>query len=453
MKSLSARLLIAASVVLAAFLGLSGIALDQAFRESELMAVRDRLQAQIYQLLSAAEVGKNGQVTLPEVLPEPRFSTPGSGAYAQVEGAEGNVVWRSRSMLGLRIQFPAAPEPGKAFFAPVKSEDGRPMFALSFAVTWEIGPNTEHRFIFEVAETRSIFASQVSGFRRSLWGWLVGAALVLLLVQTAILQWGLAPLRQVAREIAEVEAGRRRELAEEYPVELRLLTRNINALIRHSQSHLERYRNALGDLAHSLKTPLAVLRGLLEGNAPEGPLRETLHEQVERMDRTVDYQLQRAAASGRTAMTAPLPVRPVVDKIVRSLQKVYAGKGIAFEVAADSNAEFHGDEGDLMEILGNLTDNACKWARSQVSVAARATKGHLGGPHGLELVVEDDGPGIPQDMLSQISERGVRADPQAEGHGIGLAVVSEIVEDVYLGTLQIDSGDLGGARVRVALEF
>jgi len=445
MLSLNARLLIAASVVLVAFLGLTGFTLDRAFRDSAMTATRDRLQAQVYALLSAADVDDNEQLRLPEALPEPRFSTPGSGLYAQVMNGEGHTVWHSPSTIGTAVDFPPARQPGAMQFQESKSASGVPLFTTVFAVTWETGPGRERHFVFQVAESHRSFDNQVGGFRRSLWGWLAAATMVLLAVQGSILRWSLGPLRRVARQVNEIGAGTRTTLTGEYPKELRLLTTSLNALITSSHAHLERYRNALGDLAHSLKTPLAVLRGAVESGGPTPELSQSVQEQVERMDQTVQYQLQRAAASGRTALTAPIPVEPVLRKIIDSLHKVYAEKSLKPTVEIVAETTFSGDEGDLMEIVGNLADNAWKWAHRRLAIRAHNTDG------ALVMEVEDDGPGIPAEYLAAILERGVRADPTTAGHGIGLAVVKELVEAVYGGTLQIDNGPLGGARTHVTI--
>jgi two-component system sensor histidine kinase PhoQ len=452
MRSLRGRLLIAASVVLAAFLSLTGLSLDRAFRESALAAVQDRLQAQVYMLLGAVNVDAFNRLTLPQALPEARFSTPDSGLYADLMDSQGNLVWHSPSLLGLALPFfPAVRNPGDTQFAPLESSDGTPLFVLAFTVSWEIAHNQYQLYTFRVAETRRDFDDQVWSFRRGLWGWLLVSTAVLLAAQGLILRWSLKPMRRVATEIKDIETGRRDELSSGYPEELQPLTVNLNALLRQGHAHLERYRNALGDLAHSLKTPLAVLRGALENDADPVELRRTLGEQVERMNRTVDYQLQRAAASGRIALSAPLPVAPIARKILDSLAKVYAERAPRLRAEIAATTVFYGDEGDLLEILGNLADNACKWCRRQVVV--RAWPADHGGRTELVVEVEDDGPGIPADQAPLLLHRGQRADPTVAGHGIGLAVVRNLVEEVYYGRLEVGRGSLGGARLRARLRF
>ena len=449
MGSLQGRLLIAASAVLVAFLGLTGAVLDRAFQQSALGAVHDRLQAQIYLLLGAAEVNDDAGLLLPPTLPEARFSTPSSGLYAEITDGAGNSLWNSTSMLGLKVPFPSARLPGKPVFAEVKDSNGGLLFSLSFAVIWEAGEAAKRPYIFRVAERRDTFDAQVQSFRRNLSGWFALAALALLAVQGLVLRWSLAPLRRVARELTEIEQGSRLELATVYPSEIQQLTGNLNALIRHSREHLQRSRNAIGDLAHSLKTPLAVLRATVETTPQLEQLRHTVTEQVNRMSESVEYQLQRAAASGRTTMTTPVLVEPVVKRVMASLSKAYHEKGVVWSVDVAPSIMFYGDQSDFMEVVGNLLDNAFKWSRLHVTARAFRARNTENSPAPLIIEVEDDGPGIPEAKLRSVLHRGIRADPGTAGHGIGLAVVREIVEEIYRGNITFDRGPLGGARVSV----
>ncbi|MGQ0656914.1 MAG: ATP-binding protein [Chromatiales bacterium] len=453
MRSLNARLLMAATLTLAAFLGLTGFALDQAFQKSALTAVQDRLQGQVYTLLSAAKFEASDQRTMPTTLPDPRLSTPGSGLYAQLVREDGTLLWRSLSMLGLSMPVSRPGRMGVPSFGTATASDGTPLFTLAFSVAWEDRRGDEQAYIVQVAESKQGYLQQVSSFRRSLWGWFAAAGIVLLAVQALILRWGLRPLRMVAEEVKEVESGRKGALVGGYPAELQRLVTNLNALIRNSEAHLERYRRALGDLAHSFKTPLAVMRGAAESGAKLEELRETVREQVNRLDHTVAYQLQRAAASGRSALATPIAVEPIVAKVLQSLTKVYADRKLTLDRNVSKGLDFYGDEGDLMEILGNLADNACKWANRRVRVRAKKVDGAKPSRGGIELAVDDDGPGIPAEQWDAIFRRGFRGDAAVEGHGIGLAIVKELVEEVYRGDLTVARSDLGGASVRARVSF
>ncbi|HQU15858.1 MAG: hypothetical protein B7Z66_03185 [Chromatiales bacterium 21-64-14] len=448
--SLHSRLLVAASLVLTAFLGLTGLTLDRALRASAEAGVHDRLQGYVYALLAAADLGPNGVLHLPDSLPEARFSTPASGLYAEVGANRGNMRWRSPSALGLDASFPADLPAGAWRFQQVRTRDGTPLFALSFGVSWEGSSNAARSYTFTVAEDLGGFNAQVSRFRRSLWGWLAAAAAVLLAVQGTILRWSLSPLRRVALDLTAMESGLRNRLEGDYPRELRGLTENLNSLIHSERAQRARYRDALADLAHSLKTPLAVLRGSLGASATAEELRNTMQEQLGRMNQIVDYQLQRASASGHSTLVAPVSVAQAAERVAATLSKVYRDKGVICSLKVEDGACFYGDEGDLLELLGNLADNAFKWSRGRVEIRATALREPPAARAGLRLAIDDDGPGIPEDQAERVLERGARAGAGTEGQGIGLAVVRDIVQ-AYRGTLTIRRGPLGGAQVEVRL--
>jgi two-component system sensor histidine kinase PhoQ len=293
-----------------------------------------------------------------------------------------------------------------------------------------------------------LFRSELRQFRRSLWGWLGSGAVLLLMLQGMILRWGLRPLRRVAADLVEIESGRAARLSGQYPPELEGLTGNLNALIDASQSHLARYRDALGDLAHSLKTPLAVLRATLEQAALPDTEKRSAQDEIERMNRIVSYQLQRAAAAGRVNLTNPVNVLEKARQIRASLDKVYAGKAVECWLDVADDVGFQGDEGDLFEILGNLMENAYKWCRGQVRLTAVSINDHP--LQSLELRIEDNGPGIAEDKAKEVLQRGERAGAEAPGHGLGLAIVESIVQ-TYSGQISIHHSLLGGAEIRVRL--
>uniref|UniRef100_UPI002FDDA8E1 ATP-binding protein n=1 Tax=Pelomicrobium sp. TaxID=2815319 RepID=UPI002FDDA8E1 len=199
---------------------------------------------------------------------------------------------------------------------------------------------------------------------------------------------------------------------------------------------------ALADLAHSLKTPLAVLRGMADPESATPLSPAALGEQLDRMGRLVEYHLQRAAAGRATTFSGPVAVRPIAERLIATLAKVHRGKPVDATVGVGAQEVFRGAEDDLMEVLGNLLDNAYKWCRTQVRVAASRNE------EGLCLTVEDDGPGIEPEEAQRLLERGVRADETVPGHGIGLAVVRDVA-GAYDGTLVIDRSPLGGARITV----
>jgi two-component system sensor histidine kinase PhoQ len=254
-----------------------------------------------------------------------------------------------------------------------------------------------------------------------------------------LLHWALAPLARVTREVRELESGRQDDIRGRYPAEIALLTDNINELVRGERVRQSRYKEALSYLAHSLKTPLAVLRSSSDDT---GQLPGVVKEQVARMDGIVQHQLARAAAGGGAVFAAAMPLAPWIERIRASLVKVYADKGVEFDVRCDSDVTWRVEEGEAFELLGNLMDNAAKWARGLVSVRAWREGGRL------RLRFDDDGPGFSD--TSDVLKLHVRGDERVPGHGVGLAVVDEIVR-AHGGELQLGRSDSGGARVDVSL--
>jgi len=443
--SLQTRLVIAATVILAVFLGIAGWVLDRAFRETVETAVEGRLQGQLYGLLGAAELNPGGELEMPGELAEPRLGRPGSGLVAQLVDGDGRLLWQSRSALGHALPGLPSRSIGEARFARVPLDD-KHWFSYAYGVAWLDESDAEHRFTFRVLESPAVFEAQVEIFRGSLIVWLGGAALVLLLLQALILRWGLAPLRRVEAEVRAIETGQREAVDEALPRELRGLAANLNLLIGNERRHLERYRNALADLAHSMKTPLAVLRNSCESPLTETELHEVIDRQVDVMNELVDYQLQRAAMAGRTSLTRGVAVDAVVARLVGSLRKVYQDRQIDFHITQPTGLQFHGEEGDLIELLGNLLDNACKWCREQVWLDVTVLADSTGKATGIRLVVDDDGAGFGVVDPTQLLARGSRGDRERSGHGIGLAVVNEIIA-AYHGSLSMERSPYGGARV------
>ncbi|WP_456403898.1 ATP-binding protein [Thiolapillus sp.] len=438
MSSIHIRLLVAATIVLAGFLGITGWALEAAFRESSKTALQEKLQSHVYGLLAAADVDTQGKMQLPEHLPEPRFSRTDSGLYAFVTMQQGRLFWRSPSSLGMLIPHLPTLAVGQTRFQRM---DG--LFVFSHAVEWEDDRGSAEAFVFHVVEQAQAFDQQVQQFRYSLWLWLVGLAVVLLLAQAMILRWGLGPLREVEKDLEAVKEGRAQGMRTSYPRELQGLTSSLNALMEHTARVQERYRNSLDDLVHSLKTPLAYLGSVLEDQDTScAHLKDVAGEQLQRMDHIVQHQLRRAAVAARTTLVEPVLVAPVVERLLSTLEKIYAGKHLSVERSLAEDIVYSGDEADLMEVLGNLLENAFKYAKRGVSVSVRAE-------HGLEILIEDDGPGIPSSQWERLLQRGKRADESVAGQGIGLAVANEIVT-LYGGELQAGTSSLGGLKLRIS---
>lgn len=435
MNSLAARVGWSALAVLLAFVVFTGWALERAFADSSRAALRERLLAQIYLIMAASEVTADGRVQLSQSLGELRLNQPDSGLYARVGTPAGATLWQSPSALA-RVLPPPTGELAEQFGRMALAEES--YWYASLRINWETDSDTIP-LIYSVYERAVSYDEQMTRYRRTLWGWLAGMAMLLLFTLAVALAWGLRPLRTVAAELQAIEEGRQQTLHNVYPREIRRLSDNLNALLHHERARQMRYQHALGDLAHSLKTPLAILRGINAGT--QMPL---LEEQVLRMDQIVQYQLQRAGAGGHAALSSPLDVVPVARRLLEAMRKVYAGKQIAVELQLQEAVRFYGSEGDLMELLGNLLDNAFKWCshRVRVTIVAQGER--------LLINVDDDGPGIAAAAAAQVFERGRRLDESVPGHGLGLAMAQDIVS-AYEGELHIGRSAWGGAQLRVVL--
>ena len=250
--------------------------------------------------------------------------------------------------------------------------------------------------------------------------------------------WSARPLQRLDKEIKAIESGDIQEIKGLYPVELQTIKADLNLLLESQQRQKERYRASLSDLAHALKTPLAVLKSSPLANDADA------QEQLDRINVMIEHQLKRAATGASDTWKKQTPIKPVLDSILSAMAKVYRDKDIIFTCTVTEKDYFLGDQTDLMELLGNLIDNACKACRSQVAIQVIQSKT-------LCIGISDDGPGVPEDKRESLLTRGTRLDTYESGHGVGMAIVSDLVKS-YRGTLTITEADnLGGAQF--ILEF
>ena len=436
--SLNLRIILSATTVLIIFITLTAAALNRAFVESSESALRDNLTSQLYALLAAAEI-VDDELLMPSNELDALLGLPSSGVYATVTNQTGQILWQSSSVLGTKLPPSEILQSGDKRFNK-SSVDTQNYYSFSYGINWLTGTSSL-ALTFTVTTDLVSFNKQITEYRTTLWGWLLAMAILLVISQAAILRWGLSPLRQVSIELNNIEQGRQQQIDQHYPQEIEQFTNNINQLLQQERDQKTRYRNALGDLAHSLKTPLAVIQSGLNTNNDTDA---SAQEQITRMNSIVEYQLQRAATAGTSTSATSLNVKTIINRMLESLKKVYCDQKITIDVNTDENLTFIGDEGDFMELLGNLLDNAYKWANTQISVIAEKKDGKL------SLRVADDGPGIKPEQVETLLQRGKRADQNIAGHGIGLSIVGNIV-DAYQGELFIRQSASGGAEVEIIL--
>ena len=437
-RSIRARLILGAALVLLAFMASAGFAVQRAHADSVRAAHFARLQGTVYLLLAAAELDDAGALQMPAAFAEPRLSLPGSGLYAGIFNTARSEQWQSASAIGASLPLQRDAAVGQWRYDTLEQPGAR-FLAATYGVRWATASNREAPLVLSVLEDKAEFDREIAAFKRTLLSWLGGAAFLLLFAQTLLLEWALAPLRRAAGEIRRIEAGEQARIEGDYPAEIAGLTDNLNTLIGQERVRQTRYREALSFLAHSLKTPLAVLR---TGLAEPAQLPALVAQQVTRMDDIVQHQLGRAAASGATRFAPYLPLAPILARIRDSLAKVYADKALAFTIACPPDLSWRIDEGDAFEMLGNVMDNAAKWAARRVAASAWREGGEL------HIRIEDDGPGFTD--VQSILQLHVRLDERVPGHGVGLAVVNDLVAS-HGGELNLSRAALGGGQVEIVL--
>jgi two-component system sensor histidine kinase PhoQ len=442
--SLQVRLLVTLALLLLAAAAVAAWSLDSMYRDLGQRARHDVLDAQVIALISSADIDAEGRL-VPDNLAEPRLAAPGSGLYAEIVSSRGS--WRSPSTIGSGLNLAASPATGERQFEYARLADGTRVMGLSLGIRWVLQDGGSRDFIIRAAESLEPWYQEVARVR----AWLLSGSIVLgllLLGGLAVaLRIALKPLHQLETEIADIEAGRREMLGSGWPRELAGVTGNLNALLNGERKRLERYRTTLGNLAHSLKTPLAALRGLIESGQTD---RQSQARQLDRMQEIVQHQLKRAVFGGTGTTMTDLAVQEPLEQLRGALAKVYSEKSPRMSLAIAPGTAYPIDVGDFLELTGNLMDNACKYCRIQVAVRAMPWTSADWRRPGLVLDIEDDGRGIPPAERSRVLERGARADESVAGQGIGLSVAREIAA-AYSGTLEIGESRLGGARINVRL--
>jgi two-component system sensor histidine kinase PhoQ len=435
--SITRRLLFASLTAFPLLLLLTGVAIDRAHTNSLLKAEYDRLKLQFFGLLGAME-WQEGHLVMSERLQEARFTQFRSGLYGVVSSDTGKPLWRSMSSESLKLPEVVIPHrAGQAIHDSVVIED-KAHFSYRYLAIWENEQGGETPLLFSLYVEKTPFLAEQRRFQQQLTIWLGSVLIVAIVLSAAILYWGLRPLRRLAEDLAKLERGDQLALGDNYPRELLAITSNLNQLLDKEQKQRERYRNTLGDLAHSLKTPLAVLRA-------QDLSSEDRREQLQRMEHIVAYQLQRAVGSGQHSLLRKLDVKPLLNRLCASLNKVYRAKTILFTVEVDASIKIAMDEQDSMELFGNLLDNACKACVQHIHISTREEQQRI------QILLEDDGPGISEAQRCELLKRGQRGDQYGTGQGIGLAVVRDIIES-YDAQIEISqSNKLGGAKITLTL--
>jgi signal transduction histidine kinase len=309
----------------------------------------------------------------------------------------------------------------------------------------------EGRFLVAVAGDASEIDEETRGFDRALLITFAVLGFVLLLITTFQVRFGLAPLNRLSQGLAAIRSGSAERLEGNFPIEVAPLARETNALIDANREIVMRARTHVGNLAHALKTPLSVMMNEATTH-PEDPMSAKVREQTDIMRDQVARHLERARLAARVAVLGTVTeVRPVVTSLARTMEKIHRDRGIAIELDAPEDARFRGERQDLEEMIGNLVDNACKWANSRVAVETFVERpDSTGDRRVVRVVVDDDGPGLTPQQREQVARRGRRLDETKPGSGLGLSIVVELAT-LYGGGLTLGTAPIGGLRAELVL--
>ena len=430
-------------IVLVMFMILTAIALERAVVKRALQAEEDKLQVLIYSLLAAIDRNPTGMsITISnDRLFKSSLMTPDSGLYAVLYNLNKDEIWLSRST---NTRFPAvsAVELGDWQFS-LQDFGRKPYFRLVFAIQWPDVKDKLQRYDIVVWQEATDYFRQLDRFRQTLWAWLIITTVLLLVLMYFVMIWSLRPLKKVGLEIKAIESRQQTGFEHSYPVEITPLTENLNILLGREQYQQQRYRNALDDLAHSLKTPLAVLHGISDAQKPSEVDLETLREQVDRMNQIVSYQLQKATNVAGLNISKPIDLIQIITKILAALGKVYRDKSVQVESNLPRTIMFRMDESDCLEVIGNLLDNAFKYCKGKVTIGIDSLDDGE-----TQLIIADDGHGLEHQEVEKILNRGTRLDQTREGQGIGLAVVADIVKS-YKIAMTFEPSKLGGVSIKL----
>lgn len=405
-------------------------------------SIEQRLASDVTTLISAARVEGN-RLQMPAQLPDERFNLTDSRLLGYIYDRDGHLVWRSKGTREEHINYKPRYDGRGNKFARISEADGQDYFVYDVEVKLLGGKSAA----FSIVTLQPVREYEVTleGLRENLYLGFGAALLVLLALLWIGLTWGLQALRRLSQELDEIESGARESLSEQHPRELLRLTGSLNRLLHSEREQRSRYRDSLDDLAHSLKTPLAVLQGVSEDMAQRPQDRDqawVLQTQIERMSQQISYQLQRASLRKSGLVRHQVRLQPVLQSLCDTLDKVYRDKRVrvAFDLPEQCCVPI--EQGALLEMLGNLLENAYRLCLGEVRISVHESLS------GIELCVEDDGPGVPPDQRARILERGERLDRQHPGQGIGLAVVKDIIES-YSARLTLGDSPMGGAAFRI----
>jgi signal transduction histidine kinase len=452
-NSLAIRLFVWATVWTVVILIVTGVVLSSLYRHAVERAFDRRLDVYLRTLVADVASPEDAPEKFPQSISEPLFELPLSGWYWQVTRLDTAKpeVRSSRSLWdgGLPRLADRAGEGGSSEHR--KGYAQGPEDQTLRIVERNIDLGDEGRYLIAVAGDAAEIEDETRGFERTIGVTFAVLTLVLLLTTAFQVRFGLAPLKRISQSLAAIRSGRAERLEGNFPVEIASLARETNELIEANREIVERARTHVGNLAHALKTPLSVM--VNEAAARGGdPLAQKVREQTDIMRDQVERHLERARLAARlTVVGTVTDVPPVLTALARTMEKLYHERDIAIEIDVPAHAQFRGEQQDLEEMIGNLVDNACKWAQSRVvvEVVEERPDPDIERPV-VRIIVDDDGPGLTASEREQVALRGQRLDETKPGSGLGLSIVVELA-GLYGGGLTLGTAPIGGLRAELAL--
>lgn len=436
---LVARLLIASWLLVVVILPLAGVALSVAFQSAVNQAFDERLKAMLHVTSSAIRASADGRLDLSRSLGDARFEQVFSGWYWQVSDEEGPLL-SSRSLWDESLAVLATGDDTEILAGDALGPRDQQVRQVQRRLRL---PDYPRPLQVIVAGPTNEVQAEVASFRRLLLIALASLGGLLMILLAVQVRWGLAPLRQMRADLRAVQTGQRESLDTRLPAELRGLAETINGVLERDRRLIERGRNAAGNLAHAIKTPLAVMRTQV-AQLPE-PQAERFGHELKRADEAVRHHLARASAAGSAGVSGQVMVTKALAPVLEGLGKMAERRGIRLDSRLDDRLRVSADPQDLQELTGNLVENAVRWAHSLVRLRVQAESGSL------ELSVEDDGPGMSEAQRRAAMDRGKLVDSERSQSGLGLSIVRELV-DLYDGELRLDVSPEGGLLVFVTLQ-
>jgi signal transduction histidine kinase len=447
-RSLAFRLFWAAAAWVVGVLLVAGILLVSYTQHATENAFDERLHVYLKTLVADLANRTVGERAAPGALGEPRFELPLSGWYWQINRLDKPDSNASKSLFESYMpsleSLNVPVQPGGVREAYVTGPDGRRQRAVERLI--DLGEDGRYRVM--VAGPADEIDAEINQFVEALI--LTFALLGVGLVGATMLQvrFGLRPLTRMSQTLAAMRAGRAEKLPPDLPAEIAPLARELDALVDSNRQIVERARTHVGNLAHALKTPLSVIANEA-GATPDPAMRERLQHQVEVMRTRIDHHLQRARIAAAVSVVGTVTdVAPVVEGLARAMEKIHKDKGLTIDLAIEDAPRFRGERQDLEEMIGNLVDNACKWAAHRVRIAVAPTERDR--KPFLSVVIDDDGPGLPPDRLGEAGRRGQRLDETKPGTGLGLSIVTDLVA-LYGGAFTLSPGREGGLTASLEL--